>query len=104
CLQIAQILGFGLTDNYSEEKNSFNLQEGNFSDENSFSAIHLNKELSYHISQLLKAVHPLDLQEVKMNRNLRREILKSLESYYSWHVQDFGSMKTLKVLPEILSE
>ncbi len=103
CLQLAQILGFGLSDNYSEEKNSFNLQEGNFSNENSSSAIQLSKELSYHISQLLKAVHPQDLHEIKMNRNIRREILNSLESYYAWHVVDFGNMKTLKVLSEILA-
>jgi DNA repair protein RecO (recombination protein O) len=102
-LQIAQILGFGLSDNYSAEKNIFNLQEGNFSNENSASQNHLTKELSYHISQLLKVIHPQDLHEIKMNRNIRKEILKTLESYYSWHVPEFGSMKTLKVLSEILA-
>jgi len=102
-LQIAQILGFRLSDNYSVEKNIFNLQEGNFSNENSASQNHLTKELSYHISQSLKAIHPQDLHEIKMNRNIRKEILKSLESYYSWHIQDFGNMKTLNVLSEILA-
>jgi len=101
-LQIAQILGFGISDNYSEEKNVFNLTDGNFSTENSASQNHLSKELSYHISELLKAIHPKDLAGIKMNRNIRKEILKSLESYYSWHVPDFGSMKTLNVLTEVL--
>jgi len=101
-LQIAQILGFGLSDNYSEEKNVFNLTDGNFSTENFASQNHLSKELSFHISQLLKAVHPKDLSEIKMNRHIRKEILKSLERYYVWHVQDFGSMKTLNILSEIL--
>lgn len=101
-LQIAQILGFGISNNYSTERNVFNLQEGNFSDENSASQNHLSKEISYHTSQLLKAVHPHDLHEIKMNRNIRKEILKSLESYYSWHIPEFGSMKTLNVLSEIL--
>lgn len=101
-LQIAQILGFGLSDNYSEEKNVFNLNDGNFSTENSASVNHLSKELSWHISQLLKAVHPQDLNEIKMNRNIRKGILKSLESYYAWHVPEFGTMKTLNVLSEVL--
>lgn len=101
-LQVAQILGFGLSDNYSDEKNVFNLNDGNFSTEDSASPNHLSKELSWHISQLLKAVHPQDLNEIKMNRNTRKEILKSLESYYAWHVPDFGTMKTLNVLSEVL--
>lgn len=102
-LQTAQILGFGLSDNYSEQKDVFNLSDGNFSTENAASPNHLSKELSYLISQLLKAVHPNDLDQIKMNRNTRKEILKSLESYYTWHVPDFGTMKTLNVLSEILS-
>jgi DNA repair protein RecO (recombination protein O) len=101
-LQIAQILGLGLSNNYSTERNIFNLQEGNFSAENSALQNLSIKELSYYISQLLKAVHPVDLREIKMNKNIRKEILKILESYYSWHIQDFGSMKTLSVLSEIL--
>ena len=101
-LQIAQILGFGLSDNYSHERNVFNLNDGNFSTENSASPNHLSKELSWHISQLLKAVHPQDLDEIKMNRNIRKEILKSLESYYAWHIAEFGTMKTLNVLSEVL--
>lgn len=101
-LQIAQILGFSLLDNYSKEKNIFNLYEGNFSEEKSSLENQLSVELSYLISQLLKAVHPNDLHEIKMNRNTRNAILKNLESYYAWHIAEFGSMKTLGVLSEIL--
>ena len=100
--QIAQILGFRLLDNYSEKRNIFSLHEGSFSDENSASANHLSKELSFHIAELLKAVHPDDLSEIKLNRNIRSSILKSLENYYIWHVPEFGTMKTLPVLSAIL--
>ena len=101
-IQIAQILGFRLLDNYSEKRNIFNLHEGRFSDENSASPNHLSKELSFHISELLKAVHPQDLHEIKLNRNIRSSILKSFENYYVWHVPEFGTMKTLNVLSEVL--
>lgn len=101
-LQIAQILGFRLLDNYSEEKNIFNLYEGKFSNENAASSDQLSIEISYHISQLLKAVHPRDLREIKMNRNTRSTILKNMESYYAWHIPEFGSLKTLGVLAEIM--
>lgn len=101
-IHLAQILGFRLLDNYSEQRNIFNLHEGSFSEEESAAANHLSKELSFHISELLKAVHPEDLTEIKLNRNIRAAILKSLENYYIWHVPEFGTMKTLNVLSEVL--
>ncbi len=101
-IHLAQILGFRLLDNYSEQRNIFNLHEGNFSEEESAAPNHLSKELSFHIAELLKAVHPDDLTEIKLNRKIRAAILKSLENYYIWHVPEFGTMKTLNVLSEVL--
>lgn len=101
-LQLAQFFGFQLLDNYTERKNIFNLNEGNFSTEDSAAPDHLNKETSYYISQLVKALRPNDLSEIKMNRNIRKQLLKSLETYYAWHIPEFGTMKTLTVLHEII--
>jgi DNA repair protein RecO (recombination protein O) len=101
-LQLAPFLGFRLQNNYSEKKNMFNLQEGNFSEENLVSLGYIGPEISYYISELLKAIHPNDLREIKMNHKTRSSILKIMETFYAWHVPDFGSMKTLNVLSEIL--
>jgi DNA repair protein RecO (recombination protein O) len=101
-IQLAQILGFRMLDNFSSERNIFNLYEGSFSSEKNAGDNQLSAEISFYISELLKAIHPQDLREIKMNRNARMAILKNLESYYVWHVQDFGTMKTLSVLSEIL--
>jgi DNA repair protein RecO (recombination protein O) len=100
-IHLAQILGIRLLDNYSEENNIFNLAEGSFSNEKS--ADQLSVETSFYISQFLKTIQPEDLRAIKMNRNTRISILKSLESYYSWHVSEFGTMKTLNVLSEVLA-
>jgi DNA repair protein RecO (recombination protein O) len=101
-IHLAQILGIRLLDNYSEENNIFNLAEGSFSNEKS-ATDQLSVEISFYISQFLKTIQPEDLREIKMNRNTRMSILKSLESYYSWHVPEFGTMKTLNVLSEVLA-
>lgn len=101
-IHLAQILGIRLLDNYSEENNIFNLAEGSFSNEKS-ATDQLSVEISFYISQFLKTIQPEDLREIKMNRNTRISILKSLESYYSWHVSEFGTMKTLNVLSEVLA-
>lgn len=101
-LQLAPFFGFRLQNNYSEKRNIFNLHEGNFSAESLPGMEHINAEISFYVSELLKAIHPKDLREIKMNRKIRSTILKIMESFYAWHVSDFGSMKTLTVLSEIL--
>jgi len=101
-IQIAQISGFRLQNNYSEKKNIFNLHEGSFSEENSPGTEYASTEISYHISELLKAIHPNDLSEIKMKGKTRAAILKIIESFYAWHIPEFGTMKTLAVLSEIL--
>jgi DNA repair protein RecO (recombination protein O) len=101
-LQLAPFLGFRLQNNYSEKKNMFNLREGNFSEENLIGMEHINADISFYFSELLKAIHPNDLREIKMNHKTRSAILKIMETFYAWHVPDFGSMKTLNVLSEIL--
>jgi DNA repair protein RecO (recombination protein O) len=101
-LQLAPFFGIRLQDNYSETQNIFDPQEGKFSDTTSASLNHFNKEADYNISQLLKAIHPDDLSEIKINRNLRMAILKIVEEFYAWHVPEFGSMKTLSVLSAII--
>lgn len=101
-MQVAQISGFSLQNNYSEKRNFFNLQEGNFSIENPLEVNQITPEISFYISELLKAIHPNDLSEIKLNGKTRNAILKIMESFYAWHIPEFGSMKTLNILSEIL--
>lgn len=102
-LQLAPFFGIRLLDNYSESRNIFDPQEGKFSDTVSASSNHFNKEVGYYISQLLRAIHPDDLSEIKINRNIRLTILKIIEDFYAWHIPEFGSMKTLAVLSAIIA-
>lgn len=100
-LQLAHFFGFSLHDNYSAQKNILSLQEGNFTEKILDSGYYLEPETSYQISQLLKAMLPGDLKEVKLNKTARRTILSALENYYAFHVPEFGVMKTLPVLHEL---
>ena len=103
-LQLAQFLGFTLQDNYSEQRPLFSISEGSFVESTSSVTDHLSIATSSLISQLLKAIHPNELDQIKLNRNARREILQSIQSYYEWHIPDFGTMKTLPVLSAILND
>jgi DNA repair protein RecO (recombination protein O) len=99
-MQLAPFLGFRLLDNYSPDHTFFDFREGNFSSIKE--APDADPGTGYAISQLLKAMHPLDLREISISRNMRRTILKNMESFYGWHSPDFGVMKTLPVLSAVL--
>ena len=101
-IRIAQISGFSLQNNYSEKRNIFNIQEGDFVEENLADAEFITPQLSRDFSEMLKAIHPNDLSEIKMNGKTRSSMLKIMESFYAWHIPEFGKMKTLNVLSAIL--
>ena len=53
-------------------------------------------------AELLKIMHPKELNQVKLNHTKRRELLLKYQDYYALHITDFGQMKTLTVLHEVL--
>lgn len=103
-LQLAHFFGFRLQDDYSKTNPIIDLQEGTFTATIPPHPYYVDGENGFHISQLLRALHPDDLTEIKLNKSLRKNILQAFQTYYSLHIQDFGVMKTLPILHEILSE
>jgi DNA repair protein RecO (recombination protein O) len=101
-LQLAHFFGLRLNDNYSEKRNHFSINEGSFTGKLLANEYFAEPDISFHISQLLKALQPKDLEEIKLNKNIRRTILAVLENYYAFHISEFGTMKTLPVLHEIM--
>ena len=53
-------------------------------------------------SELLKIMQPKELEQIKLNHDFRRQLLAAYEIYYALHIQEFGVMKTLPVLKELL--
>lgn len=102
-IHLAHFFGFRLNDNYSKNYNILDLQEGAFTNINPTHGNILDGKHSFAVSQILKAQHPNELNEIKMNREARKEILNSFQYYYGYHVQDFGSMKSMPIIQAILS-
>jgi DNA repair protein RecO (recombination protein O) len=55
------------------------------------------------LAELLRVRQPEELEQLLLQRELRRQLLQVIERYYMQHIQDFGMLKTLPVLKEILS-
>jgi len=95
--------GFRITDNYSEENLYLDLKEGVFVNEQPHHPHFLEGQQAAATSQLLKVMQPEELADIKLNHDFRRNLLYVYETYYALHIHDFGTMKSLPVLREILN-
>jgi len=94
--------GFRITDNYNDENLFLDLQEGKFVAEQPPHPHFLEEKQAAITSQLLKVMQPEELADLKLNHDFRRNLLYVYETYYALHIHDFGTMKSLPVLREIL--
>ena len=101
-LHLPVFFGFRINDTYSKEKSFLDLQEGNFVKEPPAHPYFIEGKLAETTSQFLKVMQPEELSDIKLNHEFRRNLLFEYEKYYVLHLQDFGTLKTLPVLKEIM--
>ncbi len=102
-LHLAALFGFRLSDEYTPQNNYLDLQEGEFVHEQPVHPYFLAEPYSYTTSQLLKTMQPHELSVIQLNQEARRILMTAYQQFYALHIQDFGTMKTLPVLQEVLS-
>lgn len=101
-LHLPVFFGFRISDNYSLTNSFLDLQEGIFVYEQPHHPHFLEDKKAMVTSQLLKIMQPEELEDIQLNHDFRRQLLFAYETYYALHIHDFGTMKTLPVLREIL--
>ena len=102
-LHLAALNGLRFSDAYTPQNCFLDLQEGEFVKEQPVHPYFLSGQHSYITSQLLKAQQPHELNTIHLNQETRRILLNAYQQFYALHLQDFGVMKTLPVLQEVLS-
>ena len=102
-LHMAVFFGFRITDKFSEKQHYLDLQEGVFSDVQPAHLNYLDDKAAEVSSYILKAQQPNELEDLKLNKEFRRFLLNAYEVYYRLHISEFGSMKTLPVLKEMMT-
>jgi DNA repair protein RecO (recombination protein O) len=103
-LHLTHFFGFRMNDEYDEQHNILDLEEGIFVHEQPTHPNFIEGEQAILTSQLLKVMQPHELEELKLNHETRRKLLYRYQDYYALHIHDFGLMKTLPILHEVLSE
>lgn len=100
--ELSKFLGFYPKNNYSEINRFFNLRDGYYSKFRESDQISLNEILSeqlYQVSQ--KGLRFMN--EIKLSREQRNNLLKVLITYYRFHLPEIGKIKSIDVLNQLFS-
>lgn len=101
-LHLPAFFGFRISDDFSNERQILDMQEGTYVAEKPDHLHFLEGKQAEVTSELLKMMQPQELEQIKLNHDFRRQLLFAYETYYRLHIQEFGTMKTLPVLREVL--
>ncbi len=101
-VHLSYFFGFRINNNYSENNCFLDLQEGNFVAVVPEHPHFLEDRYALISSQLLKVQQPAELETIRLNHDFRRQLLQAYETYYALHISDFGVLKSLPVVREVL--
>ena len=102
-LHLGTELGFQLQGEYSVETPMVDFAEGQFVASSPLHSNYIEGELAKITSKINSISFYSDLEKIKLGRNARRQLLEAYQTYMALHVQDFGEMRSWKVLQEVLS-
>lgn len=101
-VHLPQFFGFNMQDEEGEHFEIIDLKEGCFVAEVPPHSHYIQGANAIITAQLLKTMHPSELSQIKLNQSSRRYLLQRYHEYYALHVPEFGQIKTLSVLYEVL--
>jgi DNA repair protein RecO (recombination protein O) len=103
-LNLAAQLGFRIENNYNDAHPFLDLRDGRFVASMPDHPLYLEGVMSEATSGLLANDNPVTLYRVKLNQGVRRQLLQAYEQFFVWHIADFGSLRTVKILEALLAE
>lgn len=102
-LHLTVFLGLRMNDNYSATRTVLDLQEGSFVKEKPHHPFYIEEQEALVTSNILKVMQPEELEDTRLNQATRKSLLHAYERYYSLHIADFGTLRSLPVLSELFS-
>jgi len=102
-LHLGSELGFQLQGSYSKATPVLDLMEGIFVQDVPVHPHYLSGEAANVTSQISNIFFYNDLENIQLNRNIRRELLLAYQQFMTLHISDFGEMRSLPILQEVLS-
>jgi DNA repair protein RecO (recombination protein O) len=101
-IHLPQFFGFNIQDQINDSYAVLDLREGCFVAEVPPHPHFIQGVDAKTTSLLLKTLHPTDLVQLKLQQSVRRNLLLRYHEYYALHISEFGQIKTIAVLNEVL--
>lgn len=102
-LHLAAELGFQLQGNYTTETSVLDLQEGVFVSQTPLHPYYLAGQLAEITSMIAGLNFYNELENISLNKNIRRQLLEAYQQYLALHIAGFGQMKSFAILQEVLA-
>jgi len=98
-LKLSTHLGFQPENNYSPDRNLFDMSEGSFSNV----PVRLMSGMPQDVSLVFHRFLSDPDSPLAFTHEQRRQLLSYMLEYYKLHVSNFGDMKSVRVLEDVLS-
>jgi DNA repair protein RecO (recombination protein O) len=102
-LHLASEMGFQLQGTYSAKTPIIDLQEGNFVERIPLHPYYLEGYLAETTSSISNLSFYNELENIQLNKTIRRQLLEAYQLYLSLHIPSFGQMKSYAILQEVLA-
>lgn len=102
-LKLGTALGFKIDGTYSEKTQVLDILNGSFINCKPQHFHFIEGQQAEYISVINTMNDYFELKNLQLNKNIRRNLLSVLQLYFALHIADFGELKSVKVLQEVLS-
>lgn len=102
-IHLSHFFGFRIDDNYSDQRPYLDLMEGSFVHEVPQHPYFIEGKQAATVAEFLKVMQLDELADIRLHGDFRRHLLQVFEKYYALHITDFGSLKSLPVVIEVLN-
>jgi DNA repair protein RecO (recombination protein O) len=102
-LHFSSFFGFQMMNDSNEKNNVLDLVNGKFLSEIAHHSQCYKGDVIPLLKELIRVMHPDELTEISLNRTKRQEMLDLLEKYYSIHLPEFGKLKTLPIIKQLMN-
>ena len=98
--ELTHFLGFRPENNYSEERKIFDMERGYYTLTPPIHGHYLTGNNAEYMRLLLEC-SLLNMSEHHISKAQRNVLMKFMINYYKYHIENFGTLKTLEVLREV---
>ena len=98
-IELTKYLGIEPQNNYDKNNCYFDCSEGQFTNYSLAFPLGLSAEESFLLSEFLK----INSLKVTISNTQRQQLLTSILAYYSFHIPNFGNLKSVAVLQEVVA-